>query len=380
MGTYQQMGHNTDNLLFDPDLSGYKGTVLSPINHELSALVDKSKAAGHRGHFDVLFDPQLYYPKNGRGHLPEWGYYPSDLETADLSSIVWWNALTDKLIADCDRVRPDAICSPAMVPPRESSPDYFATIVEVGTYLHGKLEAHQRSRAIQTAIVDLDYLAAKPSRPLETASILSRTPCGEIYLVLGNDTQPRREFKDDEQLLGAMRLISALQAGGHEVIVAFSNADMVLWKAAGASHCGTGKYFNLRRFAPNRFEDDEPGGGPAQPYLFEEALLAFLRAADIVNLQRTGIMSQSIATDHLAREFVRDLEESGLNLAWRQYLRWFMTAEGQLNTGLKTAADMVATAAANWQKVEKADIAMAEPKNDGAWIPAWQKALAAFAK
>src|SRR5687768_15124772 len=33
MPAYQQMGHQSENLLFEPDLSAYAGAILSPVNY-----------------------------------------------------------------------------------------------------------------------------------------------------------------------------------------------------------------------------------------------------------------------------------------------------------------------------------------------------------
>jgi hypothetical protein len=90
---------------------------------------------------------------------------------------------------------------------------------------------------------------------MEIASILSRSVAETIYLIFVGQTDPRRELSDEEALKGAMRLIASLEGAGLMVIVGFTSSDMVLWKAAGASSCATGKFFNLRRFTSSRFEE-----------------------------------------------------------------------------------------------------------------------------
>lgn len=41
------------------------------------------------------------------------------------------------------------------------------------------------------------------------------------------------------------------------MLVGFASTDVVLWKAAGAKACATGKFANLRRFTTNRFNEPE---------------------------------------------------------------------------------------------------------------------------
>src|SRR5580704_15281584 len=113
------------------------------------------------------------------------------------------------------------------------------------------------------------------------ASILSRSKATHVYLVFVSLMEPRREINEVEEIKGAMRLIAALREAGLEVTVGFSSSDMVLWKAAGATNCATGKFFNLRRFTRTRFEEPRGQGGGQLPYWFEESLMAFLRQSDV---------------------------------------------------------------------------------------------------
>jgi hypothetical protein len=67
--------------------------------------------------------------------------------------------------------------------------------------------------AIQTAVVSMPELTAA-GRPMAIASILSRSRTNRLYLVLVNQTEPRRELAEIEEIKGAMRLIAALRDSG----------------------------------------------------------------------------------------------------------------------------------------------------------------------
>jgi hypothetical protein len=84
-----------------------------------------------------------------------------------------------------------------------------------------------------------------------------------------------------------MKLIAALESSGQRVTVASCSSEMILWKAAGATNCATGKFFNLR-FTISRFEQPDSSGGGQLGYWFQEALLGFLRQSDLlrVNAQK----------------------------------------------------------------------------------------------
>ncbi len=376
MSAYHQMGHQTDKYFLDADLANY-GLILSPVNYAFDELKNKTVIAQARRRADVIFDPQMYIPSVGRGCLPQWSYYPSDLETADLSRVAWWSPTNEKLIECAKQLSVDALCSPAPIPRHDFSPDYFQTLVGIGENLAEQIKT--TARPIQTAVVGLPYLAADVQRPKQTASILSKTPCEQVYLVLHVASEVRRELADNEQLAAAMVLIRALEGARKQVIVAFSSTDMVLWKAAGASHCATGKNMNVRRFTPNRFADEEPGGGAQQPYMIEESLLAFLRRADVgqVNKLYPQLFADSIKADDLNRAFIAKPDDADLNLGWRQFLRWFMLTEERLTRMPGEARAMAQRASDNWTTIKGKGVSFAEPKNDGRWIKPWGEAIAA---
>src|SRR5690606_20601909 len=130
----------------------------------------------------------------------------------------------------------------------------------------------------QTVLAELKSLAS-PTRAAEVASIVTAGGSNEVYLVLVSDIEPRREFRETEDIKGGMRLIRHLENAGVRVVVGFVATDVILWKSAGATACATGKFFNLRRFTPSRWEPPGQGGGQV-PYWAEEALMAFLRESD----------------------------------------------------------------------------------------------------
>jgi hypothetical protein len=382
MSAYQQMGHQSENLLAEPHLSSYRGAVLSPVNYSEPELVDISTRARFHAGYDVLFDPQLYLPRTQQKTLRGWSYLPVDFESADVADDTWWGTLVEKLIAATARVKPDGICSPVVLP-REFAPEYFERSVATGAQLKTALEKSV-SRAIQSAVVGLDYLAA-PGRAMTTASILSRTACEEIYLVLvGDETPPRRELSDPEQLKGAMRLIAALERSDLRVIVAFSCGDMLLWKAAGATHCATGKFFNVRRFTRTRFEEPPAKGGGQLPYWFEESMMAFLRQSDIERVRPHGMLAATHASNPYSKEIL-DLMDSTpdapwLALSWKQFLYWFIHAERRMAAGQIDVDALLESAEGCWMRLSETRprVFMEEPSNNGAWVRQWRRAFAEF--
>lgn len=211
---------------------------------------------------------------------------------------------------------------------------------------------------------------------LSIAFIISKTKASSVYLVLEGDTEPRRELNETSEISGAMLLIGTLEKNGIEVLVGFCSSDVVLWKAAGASNCASGKFFNLRRFTPSRWDLNEGGGGQV-PYWFEEGLMAYLREPDFIRTQKAGILSDSSKRNPYFAEINESVNTGArwLRLAWRQYLWWFQDIESRLSTKSTDAYDVLLTADKNWSIIDKQRIFLDERQNDGSWIRAWLRAV-----
>lgn len=379
MPAYQQMGHQSDNLIAEPRLGDYAGAILSPVNYSADQVsVQLADVRGRQG-FEAVMDPQLYVPESERGQLRAWPYFPGDVDSADLSSEAWWKSVAQQLAEVCRRLEVPAVCSPAVVP-RAFSVEYFTSTVRAAGLLGDCLQG-SGIQLLQTVVVGLADLS-QAGRPLEIASIISRTPADRVYLVLVGDTEPRRELAQVEELKGAMRLIAALEGADLRVLVGHCSSDLLLWKVAGATACASGKFFNLRRFTRSRFEEPAQGGGQL-PYFFEESLVAFLRESDIARVRARGPLCATTMANPFAVEILERLDtEPGaawLALSWRQFLHWFMTAERRFDAGELEPRRLLRDAEASWLQFEDEDVLMEEPRNNGSWIRPWRRAIAEYA-
>ena len=376
MSVYHQMGHHSANLLNDANLTKYSGAILSPVNYNETEVIFQVNSVS-KPEFEMIFDPQMYYPQSERGKLRKWDYFPSDVDTADLQSEAWWCQIVDNLVATSTRIKVNSVCSPALAP-RVYSNNYYSTMVNIGNYLTDTLKGSGIS-PIQTVLVNIAELS-NSTKVLEIASIISRTNAQSIYLVLVSNIPPRRELANTEEIKGAMKLIHTLEGSGLKVIVGYSSSDIILWKAAGATACASGKFFNLRRFTSSRFEEPSEGGGQL-PYWFEESVLAFLRESDLIRVNNANLLSIASLENPFGKEILHNLrnspEEPWLGLSWRQYLYAFADIEERIEKGLDVA-NILKQAENTWLEVEDKGILMEEMRNNGAWIRIWRRAVLEF--
>lgn len=365
MAAFHQMGHDSQNLL--PEVHGYVGAITSPVDDPPDKLA--AHIARHRS-FEFLFDPMLYFPRTERMGLREWPYFPSDVETADLSDEAWWHTVVDRVIVSAEQTGASAVCSPVTVPGAYSN-DYYALVTEVG---NRTVRRSGKLKVWQTLLVRLPELTT--ARAMEIASIVSRTKAVGIYLIFVKDLEPRREYRDIDSLRAGIKLIRALKSAGVRSLVGFCGSEMVLWKAAGAFACATGKFFNLRRFTKGRFEIGKGGG--QLPYWFEESLMAWLREPDLRRVNAQGLLSEASMRNPWGREILRLLKdepgEPWLALGWRQWMHWFADAEARVGSTVD-ADQILTTAGIVWERLDEADIILEERNNDGGWVEPWRRAL-----
>lgn len=376
MGTFLQLGHEGWNLLGEP--IGFQGVVISPVNESPTTVVERLRRLGDaRSELEVMLDPQLYNPSSERGQLCQWRYFPGDLDTADLSNLNWWFSINEALVANANDVGSDVVCSPAQVP-RTYSQDYYAHVIAVADDLSQRA-AVKGMKVAATVIIRLADLAA-PSRAFELASIISAARTERVYVVfVVEGIEPRQQVVDAQLLATAMHFIRLLSA--HiRVQIAFSAQDVILWKAAGAHDVGTGKFLNLRRFAPGRWAAREEEGGRVVPYWSEHSLLGLIRDADVLTLKQRGLFADGLqlAANPYSQRILEILDrgagEPWVGFAWRQYLHWFAATERSVTTSA-AAQQYLEQASETWAWLDAQQILMLDRWNDGSWVRVWQNAL-----
>jgi hypothetical protein len=299
------------------------------------------------------------------------------VDTADYSSQQWWDNLCKSIAITASRIHPHTVCSPAIVP-RNYGGDYYKSVIKINEMLSDCLGRYD-IKVIQTLLISLHSLS-EYQNVMSIASIITGASVRRIYLVFESDINPRHELSDPEELKGAMLLINTLVANGIEILVGYCSSDLVLWKHAGATSIASGKYFNLRRFTPSRWDEAEEGGGGQQAYWLEESLLTFLRTSDITRIDRLGLISDSSKKNPFSEPILECLRtgEAWLRISWRYYLWWFLNVEERLSQNQSDSFSLLQQADRNWMIVDERRVYMEERRNNGSWIRQWLRAISEF--
>jgi hypothetical protein len=383
MSAYFQMGHGMQNLVGEAGLTNYYGIILSPINRTPSELTSDLESYRNNRSFDIVFDPQLYVPTTERGSLRRHPYFPQDLDTADPTRDSWWQQLSANIAAYAKRLGVDAVASPVSFP-KVWNDEFYARTKFSASVLIDELSGYN-VRVLQTVMLNYAEIG-QVGAPERIASIVSGSGAAGYYVIVYSTESPRRELSDGTSLAGVMRVISLLEGTGKRVIVGFCSAEMILYKAAGASHCATGKFFNLRRLTPTRFEDEKKGGKQFE-YWFETSLFAFLREPDLIRLRNRGFgsllgngASQTVWGSEILKKIEQQPAPAWIADGWRHYHAAFAQMEPRYAGAVKEVDNALRQAEEAWAKLNEADpsILFDEAPNDGRWIRPWRQALADF--
>lgn len=376
MPAYHQIGHNSENLLAEADLSGFAGAVLSPTNYteeEIALQVAEYQSDS----FKCIFDPQLYYPRSERGKLSDWTYFPDTVDTADLSDLSWWSVVLSELADTVERLGVRAVCSPITVPGTYSS-GYYAFCGDLAAEFEQILD--DEVELYQTVFVNMEFLEIA-QRSFEIASLITRRAPKNIYLVFNMALeQGRKEYRDNRTLTAAMNLVKMLSEAGIRVHVAYVSTELILWKHAGAADCSTGKFFNLRNFSAQRWAP-QTGGGGQKPYWVEESLLAHLQADDVARLDALGLLeSRGVSVNPYGQSILNNISsgDAWLGLSWRYFLYWFIDFEQRFESGHIDAEHFLGEVDKAWEEaVDNNGVLMVDRRNDGTWVRHWRIAVRA---
>lgn len=379
MASYLQLGHASWNLLSDSEIGRYTGMVLSPVNDSpASVRAELHKLGVWRENYEVILDPQLYNPAVYKGLLDQWSYFPENFATANHSDTQWWIQRGLEVVGQGADLGVEAVCSPAMFP-RMFSDEYYNLVVEIADATH-RCANENGLDTLLTAIVSLRDLNV-PSRAYEIASILTRSRCDRIYLTfLSEDVSQQKEpLRDPAGLPTAIHLIRLL-SNQMRVHVAFSGHDLILWKYAGASDISSGKFMNLRRFSPGRWEE-EAKRGQNIAYWNEGSLLTLLRDADVQALMRSGWFVGREHAGNPASDRIMDIFRSGaerpwVKQSWLQYLRWISIMENAWDGSPNLAEEFLEESNRLWGDiVDVRRILFHDRYNDGTHVRNWLNAV-----
>lgn len=249
---YHQTGHNLkwNNDSFQDDKVGH-GLIYSPVNldsNKLDAIKPNLKQTS-------IFDPQLYVPKDDKGKLDTYDYFPTNLATHFKTSD--FHAQKAELSKRCLDIQLKNDFEYLIIPTRffENLPhDYLYQNQEffIEPFIEYYKSSSTSKNILLTVILTSDELLNSTLRDNLLNWLTGINGINGVYLILNNNFTTK-QIKSTDYLIEALKFIYILKQNSLKVIIGYTNTEGILYSLAGADAITIGSYDNLRNFKINRF-------------------------------------------------------------------------------------------------------------------------------
>jgi hypothetical protein len=273
------------------------GTViLSPRDIEQKSIVKTSKEF-RKLNGSVLFDPQLYNPRANHSRLTSYDYWPENYST---------NVLTDsrsinKILFQIGLINND-INSKAFILPGlncdKATNDWF-TIQEM--IINSASEIVTGKKKYATLCLSSETL--RNEEQIESILLRSESWAVEGYYVLPQHPNGQYLVDDPVWLSSLLDFCAGLKLQGKNVIVGYSNHQLLCLSASKVDAIASGSWLNVRTFTSSRFDNPEPDEQSRKstwyycPQALSEYKVNFLNIAHRTNILKYMQHDESLHSD-----------------------------------------------------------------------------------
>lgn len=246
MELYLQLGHGMQALAQELVKSwGTGNVIISPVNLQQDKLVAFSKKIQAVGG-QVLFDPQMFYPKEGHLKLQAYDYWPTQgvsITSGDGHAAINRELLRiNNLINTTDIILPGIEMAEAQfvygLNWMNSSAIYFA----------------QKTDKPLLATLCLYPETIRNASAIETLVEQLKTVPVSGYYIIPHPSNNEYIVSDMSWVIGLLKLVTCLKLAKKKVIVGYSNHQGLMYALANVDGIASGTYMNTRSFNPAKFK------------------------------------------------------------------------------------------------------------------------------
>ncbi len=249
MKLYLQMGHGMQAI--SQELVGAWGggsVIVSPVNFKqpnnesVRSLARKISSQGG----DILFDPQMFYPKEGHTKLQAYDYWPG--EGVSISSEEGHSKVNRELLRINNDIASSEIILPGIEMNEMQLPYGLDWMNQSAEYF-----GERTPKPLLATLCLYPETIRNVSVVEELAEKLRRIPVHGFY-VIPHPSNNEYIVSDPSWLIGMLKLITCLKLAKKRVIVGYSNHQGLVYALAGADCIASGTYMNTRSFVPSKFK------------------------------------------------------------------------------------------------------------------------------
>lgn len=246
MELYLQLGHGMQALSRELIKRWGTGTaIISPVNMPQAKIIPFAKQIQAVGG-SVLFDPQMFYPKEGHVKLQAYDYWPS--EGSSITDREMHKMINRELL----RINSNTNTSQIILPGIETKEDKFDYSIrwmkDSADYFNEKTE----KELLATVCLYPETIRNVASIECLTEALRELPVSG--YYIIPHPSNNEYIVSDPLWVVGMMKLISCLKLSRRKVIIAYSNHQGLVYALAHADAIASGTYMNTRSFVPGKFK------------------------------------------------------------------------------------------------------------------------------
>ena len=246
MELYLQLGHGMQAMAQELIKSWGKGTVIiSPVNLQQDKLVVFSKKI-HTVGGQVLFDPQMFYPKQGHIKLQAYDYWPA--EGVSITAENGYKAINQELL----RINNAINSAKVILPGIEMKEDQFA--YSINWITNSAEYFSQKTDKPLLATLCLYPETIRNSLAIETLIEQLKNIPVEGYYIIPHPSNNEYIVSDPIWVIGLLKLLTCLKLAKKQVIVGYSNHQGLLYSLANVDAIASGTYMNTCSFVPAKFK------------------------------------------------------------------------------------------------------------------------------
>lgn len=246
MNLYLQMGHGMQSMSEELiKLWGGGSIIVSPVNikqEKLTVFSKKIQLAGGA----ILFDPQMFYPKEGHHKLQAYDYWPA--EGVSIISDKGHISINRELLRINNEINSSQIILPG-IEMNENNLSYgIDWMNKSAEYFHGKTDKPILAtlclypETIRNSI-SIEYLVEQ----LKVINV-------DGFYVIPHPSNNEYIVSDPSWEIGLLKLLTCLKLAKKQVIVGYSNHQGLIYSLANVDGIASGTYMNTRSFVPSKFK------------------------------------------------------------------------------------------------------------------------------
>ena len=269
MELYLQMGHGMQNISLDLFNQWGGGTIiLSPMNISSTRITAFSTKVNKLGG-NILFDPQLYFPRKYQKSLSKYTYWPHEnitlLESGSFDSVI------DQLIQLNQSVGSTTFILPSLTTDRIDS-----RWNELQKAIITSAKKIDHSFTVYHTVALSSKVMMNEEQIEKVVNYVEEWDVGGIYIVCEHSSG-KYLVDDTLWVSNQLSLVAGIKRAGKKVIVGYSNHQQLCLATAKCDAIASGNFRNVRWFQPEHFEtiESDEQSRRAKWYYCPQALTEF---------------------------------------------------------------------------------------------------------